>query len=56
MLGRRGRVDDVIGPAEELGDQLPLGHLNGLDKVSGKEAILPDSAGARSAPIGTPLW
>ncbi len=38
---RRSRgVDDVVGTAEVLGDQLALGHHQRLDQVRGQEAVL----------------
>jgi hypothetical protein len=44
-LRRRRRVDEVVGPAEVLGDQLALGREHRLDQVGGEEAVLGDDAG-----------
>jgi len=42
LLRRRRARDDVVGPAEELGDELALRHQQRLDQVRGQEAVLAD--------------
>ncbi len=45
LLRRGRRIDDVLGPAEVLGDQLTLRDHQRFDEVRRQEAVLADDAG-----------
>ena len=55
LLRRGGRVDDVIGSPEVLGDELPLRYQHRLDEVGGEETVLGNDPGREcqlSHPVG----
>ena len=54
FLGLGGTVDDVLGQAQELGDQFPFRQQQGLDHMGGQEAVLGHHPG-RQGQFGDPV-